>query len=176
MSARPTLTCAHCGEEFEPDWSEEEAQAEAARNGFDTAECDVVCDPCYQQSPWRDRPEPPPLPSLFVAPVEISMEERVLRIFRQFVSAMYSLAPGILDSRYGARRALHSPRVRTARARFAQHDGVIWQIAQVMADVEAQTERQLRDMFTHVHKIPYTDDGIDALRYLLLGPEPIVPS
>jgi hypothetical protein len=50
---RNPMTCAHCGKDFEPAWSDEEAEAEAKRLwGVDHATTDqrmvVVCDPCFQ--------------------------------------------------------------------------------------------------------------------------------
>ena len=45
------FTCALCGGTFGNAWSDAEAAAELAESfpGFDTDECDVVCDDCYRR-------------------------------------------------------------------------------------------------------------------------------
>lgn len=45
-----TVTCQQCGLTFQPQWSEEECDAEARANGFDPDGDDVVvvCTPCYE--------------------------------------------------------------------------------------------------------------------------------
>lgn len=40
--------CAHCLGIFQYAWSEQEAQDEAKRNGFNHRDCAVICDDCYQ--------------------------------------------------------------------------------------------------------------------------------
>jgi len=50
-SERPSYRCAICGLTFESEWSDEEALAEKAANGWGeipTEECGVVCDYCYR--------------------------------------------------------------------------------------------------------------------------------
>lgn len=43
-----TFKCACCGGVFEKAWSDEEMQAEATANGFDSVEeVDIVCDECF---------------------------------------------------------------------------------------------------------------------------------
>ena len=46
-----TYTCAACAGVFEKGWSDDEAEAELADAfpGFDTTECDLVCDDCYAE-------------------------------------------------------------------------------------------------------------------------------
>ena len=44
--------CEMCREAFGYGWTEEEAKAEADKNGFDTDDCGVVCDDCYKKTPW----------------------------------------------------------------------------------------------------------------------------
>ena len=46
-----SVQCVVCGLVFDSEWTEEEAQAELARNfqGFKTEECEVVCEDCYQK-------------------------------------------------------------------------------------------------------------------------------
>jgi hypothetical protein len=39
--------CARCLEVFEKAWTDEEAEAEAAENGFQGMDTCVVCDDCY---------------------------------------------------------------------------------------------------------------------------------
>ena len=51
------FTCAICGGEFPRDAeTEAEALAEARANGFDVAECGLVCDACYRLTPWGQFP------------------------------------------------------------------------------------------------------------------------
>jgi hypothetical protein len=49
-----TFPCAMCGQRFpyNPDWTDEDAREEAAANGFDVEECELVCDVCYRLTPW----------------------------------------------------------------------------------------------------------------------------
>lgn len=54
--AEVTYTCARCGKSFESDWTDEEAQAEAAEK-FDAEELEdaaVVCDDCYKTMGLED--------------------------------------------------------------------------------------------------------------------------
>lgn len=46
-----TFICAHCKEEFEFDWSEEEAIEEKNKNfgDIDIKNCSIVCDDCYEK-------------------------------------------------------------------------------------------------------------------------------
>lgn len=44
--------CEMCGGIFDFGWTEEEAQAEAEEKGLDVSECGIVCDDCYQKTPW----------------------------------------------------------------------------------------------------------------------------
>lgn len=52
MSGEPrTYTCASCGGTFDEEWTEAEAQAEAAANGWGDvpmSEMAKVCDDCYE--------------------------------------------------------------------------------------------------------------------------------
>jgi len=44
--------CDCCGEIFESEWTDEDAKAEAAENGFNDTPADemcVVCDDCYRE-------------------------------------------------------------------------------------------------------------------------------
>jgi DNA-directed RNA polymerase subunit RPC12/RpoP len=45
-----TYTCAQCGKTFVSEWSDEDAQAEAAANfsSEELADTAVVCDACYE--------------------------------------------------------------------------------------------------------------------------------
>lgn len=42
------FVCANCEEQFQSEWTDEEARAEAHERGFDPAECELVCTDCYQ--------------------------------------------------------------------------------------------------------------------------------
>lgn len=49
--AAPTYTCDSCGGVFEFEWTDEEAKAEQAANGWGDVPreaCSIVCDDCYQ--------------------------------------------------------------------------------------------------------------------------------
>ncbi|MEE9223005.1 MAG: hypothetical protein V3V40_06070 [Nitrosomonadaceae bacterium] len=46
--------CAMCKGVFAYDWSEEEALAEAKRNGVNVFESATVCDECYEKTPWGE--------------------------------------------------------------------------------------------------------------------------
>lgn len=50
--------CAICGGifDFDPDCNEE-ARQEAEKQGFDIAECDMVCEDCYNKTPFGDNDE-----------------------------------------------------------------------------------------------------------------------
>jgi hypothetical protein len=43
-----TFTCALCGGVFEKGWTDEEAAAERAANGWTGTDCDVTCDDCFK--------------------------------------------------------------------------------------------------------------------------------
>ncbi len=49
--ASAKFTCGECGGEFDFEWSDEEARAEAIRNGFnpDSDDMAIICDNCYQK-------------------------------------------------------------------------------------------------------------------------------
>jgi hypothetical protein len=47
--------CAMCGGVFETDWSDDEAKADARAKGIDPARSGVVCDDCYQRTPFGRR-------------------------------------------------------------------------------------------------------------------------
>lgn len=44
--------CEMCGGIFDFAWSDEDARAEAIANGFADMECGLICDDCYQKTPW----------------------------------------------------------------------------------------------------------------------------
>jgi len=46
-----TYTCAMCKRTFNKGWTESEAEKELANNfpGFETDDCDLVCDDCYKE-------------------------------------------------------------------------------------------------------------------------------
>ena len=50
--AKGEYRCEMCGGVFSYGWSDDEAKAEANANGFDVANCGVVCDDCYKLTPW----------------------------------------------------------------------------------------------------------------------------
>lgn len=56
MTTTGTFTCWECGGTFPKGWTDEEAAAEAAANGFDPAASDTVtvCDNCFVPPPWTD--------------------------------------------------------------------------------------------------------------------------
>jgi hypothetical protein len=49
--AMDTFTCAVCHGTFEKGWSDDEAKEELSNTfpGFDTDECDLVCDDCFKK-------------------------------------------------------------------------------------------------------------------------------
>lgn len=50
MTVNLSYTCANCGLDFESDWTQEDAMAEATANGFTEADdLIVVCDDCHRQ-------------------------------------------------------------------------------------------------------------------------------
>lgn len=64
-----TFTCDRCGGTFPNAWTEEEAEAELARDfpGFAKSECGVLCDDCHAKftewHTWQSEPyTPPPIP------------------------------------------------------------------------------------------------------------------
>jgi len=59
VTAQPqtgTFTCWECGGTFPKGWTDEEARAESAANGFDPGAADMVtvCDDCHVPPPWTD--------------------------------------------------------------------------------------------------------------------------
>lgn len=46
-----TFTCALCGETYEKDWTDEEAEAEKDQLWGDVPleECEIICDDCFKQ-------------------------------------------------------------------------------------------------------------------------------
>ena len=56
--SNPTITCAQCGETFQSDWSDEEAQQERAINFPNLSDEDacIVCDPCYKTAMGQREP------------------------------------------------------------------------------------------------------------------------
>ena len=44
--------CEMCQGIFKFGWSPEEATAEADEHGLDIEECGMVCDTCYEKTPW----------------------------------------------------------------------------------------------------------------------------
>lgn len=47
-TAKTTYTCAQCNGVFERGWTDEEAKAEQAENGWQDEDCAMVCDDCYK--------------------------------------------------------------------------------------------------------------------------------
>ena len=61
MTDANVFTCAMCGETFQKEWSDEEAQFEAGENGLSVDECGLVCDDCYKKTPWGKEKQTPEL-------------------------------------------------------------------------------------------------------------------